>query len=295
VSQHLDIRVDDLASAARWVESRGARLAGVQPQEPVRVMISPDGHPFSACSVESGRRAGTRSSTRPTTSCACSMRSSTAGTEPGGTTSSPTAPGAAPSSWTGRREPSSPGSTTACSRRGACWSWGAATGGTPSTSPVSVRGRRRRPSRPRPSGGPGAGGEAGVAVNLRCCSVFDAPLTVGSYDLVYDSGCFHHLPPHRRKDYVDPRGQGPPAGRPLRSGVLPARGGSGYTDLQVYERASLGGGLGYSEDRLRALWEAPPVLGARPPPDGEGGRAGQVLRRGLPVALLAVKAAPART
>lgn len=35
-------------------------------------------------------------------------------------------------------------------------------------------------------------------------------------------------------------------------------GGSGYTDQQVYQRASLGGGLGYSEDRLRALWDRPP-------------------------------------
>ena len=35
-------------------------------------------------------------------------------------------------------------------------------------------------------------------------------------------------------------------------------GGSGYTDQQVYERASLGGGLGYSEDRLRALWDTAP-------------------------------------
>jgi hypothetical protein len=35
-------------------------------------------------------------------------------------------------------------------------------------------------------------------------------------------------------------------------------GGSGYTDRQVYERASLGGGLGYTEDRLRALWDAAP-------------------------------------
>ncbi len=35
-------------------------------------------------------------------------------------------------------------------------------------------------------------------------------------------------------------------------------GGSGYTDQQVYERASLGGGLGYSEDRLHALWDRPP-------------------------------------
>jgi hypothetical protein len=35
-------------------------------------------------------------------------------------------------------------------------------------------------------------------------------------------------------------------------------GGSGFTDLQVYERASLGGGLGYSEDRLRALGDTGP-------------------------------------
>jgi hypothetical protein len=35
-------------------------------------------------------------------------------------------------------------------------------------------------------------------------------------------------------------------------------GGSGYTDQQVYEQGSLGGGLGYPEDRLRALWDKPP-------------------------------------
>jgi hypothetical protein len=35
-------------------------------------------------------------------------------------------------------------------------------------------------------------------------------------------------------------------------------GGSGYTDQQVYERASLGGGLGYTEDRLLALWNEAP-------------------------------------
>jgi hypothetical protein len=35
-------------------------------------------------------------------------------------------------------------------------------------------------------------------------------------------------------------------------------GGNGFTDQQVYQRASLGGGLGYSEDRLRALWDKAP-------------------------------------
>ncbi|HKF16303.1 MAG TPA: VOC family protein [Candidatus Dormibacteraeota bacterium] len=45
-SQHLDIRVDDLAAAVNFAESQGARLAAFQPQDRVRVMIDPDGHPF---------------------------------------------------------------------------------------------------------------------------------------------------------------------------------------------------------------------------------------------------------
>jgi catechol 2,3-dioxygenase-like lactoylglutathione lyase family enzyme len=45
-SQHLDIQVDDLAAAVVWAEACGARLAEVQPQDDVRVMLDPDGHPF---------------------------------------------------------------------------------------------------------------------------------------------------------------------------------------------------------------------------------------------------------
>lgn len=45
-SQHLDIHVDDLGAAVKWAESHGARMADFQPQERVRVMIDPDGHPF---------------------------------------------------------------------------------------------------------------------------------------------------------------------------------------------------------------------------------------------------------
>jgi cyclopropane fatty-acyl-phospholipid synthase-like methyltransferase len=44
---------------------------------------------------------------------------------------------------------------------------------------------------------------AGVSVNFQCCSIFDATVPEGACDLVYDCGCFHHLPPHRRKDYVE--------------------------------------------------------------------------------------------
>jgi SAM-dependent methyltransferase len=98
----------------------------------------------------------------------------------------------------------------------------------------------------------------GEIVNFQHCDVFDAQFEDGSYDLVYDSGCFHHLAPHRRQDYVSLVDRAlKPGGR---YGLVCFRpeGGSGYTDQQVYERASLGGGLGYSEDHLRWLWDRPP-------------------------------------
>ena len=36
---------------------------------------------------------------------------------------------------------------------------------------------------------------ASAPVAFQRCSIFDAQFTDGSYDLVYDSGCFHHVPP----------------------------------------------------------------------------------------------------
>lgn len=43
---HLDIEVDDLGAAVEDALAAGARLAGHQPQENVRVMLDPAGHPF---------------------------------------------------------------------------------------------------------------------------------------------------------------------------------------------------------------------------------------------------------
>ena len=99
---------------------------------------------------------------------------------------------------------------------------------------------------------------AGVTVNVQCCSIFDTAITAGSCDLVYDSGCFHHLPPHRRKDYVELVHRALKPGGSYGLVCFRPEGGSGDTDQQVYERASLGGGLGYSGDRLRALWDTAP-------------------------------------
>jgi len=43
---HLDIAVEDLEKAVAWALECGARQAEFQPQENVRVMLDPAGHPF---------------------------------------------------------------------------------------------------------------------------------------------------------------------------------------------------------------------------------------------------------
>lgn len=48
-SQHLDIGVTDLDTAAAWAIDQGAVLADSQPQHDVRVLFDPDGHPFCLC------------------------------------------------------------------------------------------------------------------------------------------------------------------------------------------------------------------------------------------------------
>ena len=115
---------------------------------------------------------------------------------------------------------------------------------------------------------------ADAPVDFQCCSIFDATFSEGSYDLVYDSGCFHHIYPHRRKDYVELVDRALKPGGSYGLVCFRPEGGSGYTDQQVYEQASLGGGLGYSEDHLRALWNKAPfslrVLRQMQKTDGQG-------------------------
>ncbi|WP_270180715.1 class I SAM-dependent methyltransferase [Alkalihalobacillus sp. CinArs1] len=101
--------------------------------------------------------------------------------------------------------------------------------------------------------------EEEVDVNFIHGSLFELKVDPESYDFIYDSGCFHHLPPHRRISYVTfiqkalkvdglfgltcftPDG-------PL--------GGSTMSDQEVYEERSLQGGLGYSKERLQSIFEA---------------------------------------
>jgi SAM-dependent methyltransferase len=98
--------------------------------------------------------------------------------------------------------------------------------------------------------------QAGVPVSLLRANVFDLELEPGAYDLVYDSGCFHHIPPHRRAQYVEVVVEALKPGGFFGLTCFRPEGGSGLTDDEVYERRSLGGGLGYTQERLREIWSA---------------------------------------
>ncbi len=96
--------------------------------------------------------------------------------------------------------------------------------------------------------------QAGADVRLLRQSVFDLEIKPGSLDLVYDSGCFHHIAPHRRHRYVERVAEALAPGGWFGLTCFRPEGGSGYSDDEVYARRSLGGGLGYTQDRLREIW-----------------------------------------
>ncbi len=96
--------------------------------------------------------------------------------------------------------------------------------------------------------------KAGLTVNYICESMFRTEIAPESYDIVYDAGCFHHLPPHRRKDYVELVEKALKPGGSFGLVCFRPEGGSGFTDRDVYEKRSLGGGLGYTEEKLRFVF-----------------------------------------
>lgn len=85
------------------------------------------------------------------------------------------------------------------------------------------------------------------------------------YDVVVDSGCFHHLPPHRRVTYLDLLRRALRPGGRFALACFAAGGPEGVTgtsapDLDLYRTGSLGGGLAYTDAELRALFaELTPV------------------------------------
>jgi SAM-dependent methyltransferase len=107
--------------------------------------------------------------------------------------------------------------------------------------------------------------EAGVDVRLRCGDAFSVTLPSGGYDLVYDSGCLHHLPPHRRVSYLALLDRVLAPGGHLGLSCFAAGAmGCELPDEQLYRDGRLHGGLAYTPDALRSIFSAFDEIDMRP-------------------------------
>ncbi|WP_047985682.1 class I SAM-dependent methyltransferase [Ornithinibacillus californiensis] len=100
--------------------------------------------------------------------------------------------------------------------------------------------------------------EANVDINFIIQNIFHLHTKQDTYDLVYDSGCFHHLAPHRRMDYINLVNYSlKPGGYfALTCFVTGGKyGGSDITDWEVYRLGNLQGGLGFNEEKLRHIFK----------------------------------------
>jgi SAM-dependent methyltransferase len=96
----------------------------------------------------------------------------------------------------------------------------------------------------------------GADIRFHCADIFAVDLPHDSYDLVYDSGCLHHLPPHRRISYLALLERHlTPGGHFGLVCFAAGADGSRTPDLQLYRDGSLHGGLAYAPDELRHLFD----------------------------------------
>ena len=96
---------------------------------------------------------------------------------------------------------------------------------------------------------------AGVDVRFHCGNAFDPGLLTGPYDLVHDSGCFHHLPPHRRLSHLALLERVlAPGGHFTLTCFAEGAMGSELPDDDFYRQARLHGGLAYSAVSLRGIF-----------------------------------------
>jgi cyclopropane fatty-acyl-phospholipid synthase-like methyltransferase len=93
-----------------------------------------------------------------------------------------------------------------------------------------------------------------ASVELRTVDILRDPLPAGTFDVVYDSGCFHHIAPHRRITYLErvlplvrPGGQ---------FGIITfaAEQMEAPSDLDVVATGDTYGGMSFSRDELRTIF-----------------------------------------
>ncbi|WP_328687307.1 class I SAM-dependent methyltransferase [Streptomyces caniferus] len=99
--------------------------------------------------------------------------------------------------------------------------------------------------------------DAGADIRFLCGDAFTLADTAldGPYDLIYDSGCFHHLPPHRRISYLALLDRAlAPGGHLALTCFAAGAMGSELADTDFYRQSGLHGGLAYTAESLRWIF-----------------------------------------
>jgi cyclopropane fatty-acyl-phospholipid synthase-like methyltransferase len=93
------------------------------------------------------------------------------------------------------------------------------------------------------------------SARFHCQSIFDFRCDAGHYEMVYDSGCFHHIAPHRRPGYLDLLDHAlGPRGLFGLACFATADGSPTLSDREAYEKRSTQGGFSFTEEDLRRIF-----------------------------------------
>nr|WP_239062854.1 class I SAM-dependent methyltransferase [Streptomyces sp. SID13031] len=110
-----------------------------------------------------------------------------------------------------------------------------------------------------------------ATVTLTALDVLREPLPAGQFDLVYDSGCFHHIAPHRRLTYLERVLPAICTGGRFGIVTFAAERMKTPTDAEIVLTGDTDGGLAFTLDDLRGIFSPlNPVELRAVRPDREG-------------------------
>jgi cyclopropane fatty-acyl-phospholipid synthase-like methyltransferase len=92
------------------------------------------------------------------------------------------------------------------------------------------------------------------SVTLTAVDVLRDPLPAGQFDLVYDSGCFHHIAPHRRITYLERVLPTVRAGGRFAIVTFAAERMETPNDRQIVMSGDTHGGMAFSLDDLKEIF-----------------------------------------
>lgn len=95
--------------------------------------------------------------------------------------------------------------------------------------------------------------ECAVRPAFCCCSLQDYEGTPESFDLIVDSGCFHHIKPHRRQQYLEKIQSLLREDGWYLMTCMDLEAGAAISDYDAYRDFSMHGGMGFSEEKLRRV------------------------------------------